>query len=109
MSKKITTGIIIGALAGAIDLIPMLLQGLTWDANLSAWFLWIVTGFMISTSNLKINAALKGALLALLCFLPSSFIIGWKKPLSLIPILIMTIVLGSLAGHLYHKLIRDEG
>jgi len=107
MGKKITTGLLIGAIAGGIDLVPMLLQKLTWDANLSAFFLWVVTGFMVATSNLKINAALKGAVMALLCLLPGSFIIGWKEPLSLIPILIMTIVLGSLVGFIFHKLIRD--
>jgi hypothetical protein len=34
--NKIVVGIIFGTVAGIIDVIPMLIQKLTWDANLSA-------------------------------------------------------------------------
>jgi hypothetical protein len=36
-------------IAGVIDVIPMVVQNLTWDANLSAFAHWVVTGFLIST------------------------------------------------------------
>ncbi len=104
MKNKILIGVGLGAIAGAIDVIPMLLQHLTWDANLSAFFLWVVSGFMLSTSNLTIHPVLKGIVIPFICLLPSTFIIGWNNPFSLLPIGIMTLVLGALLGYAYNKI-----
>lgn len=106
--KKITLGIGFGILAGIIDLIPMLVQKLSWDANLSAFSLWVVSGFLIATSNLKIKGALKGILISFLVLIPSAFIIGWKEPISLLPIAVMTLILGAALGHLISKLGNDH-
>ena len=104
MKNNIVIGLLLGAVAGELDVIPMALQGLTWDANLSAFFLWIVSGFMLATSNLKLHPVLKGIAIPFLCLLPSVFIIGWSDPLSLLPIAGMTLVLGALLGFAYGKL-----
>ena len=103
MKKKIAVGLLLGVVAGALDVIPMLLQGLTWDANLSAFFLWVISGFMLSTSNLAIHPVLKGIIIPFICLLPSTFIIGWNDPFSLFPIAIMTLILGALLGYAYNK------
>lgn len=107
MKKRILFGLLLGVIAGIIDVIPMILQNLTWDANLSAFFLWIVVGFMIATSNLKFYGFLKGIVIALLCLLPNLFIIGRNDPISLLPIFVMTIILGALLGFTYSKLIKE--
>ncbi len=107
MKRKIVTGLLIGIIAGVIDVIPMIIQKLTWDANLSAFTLWVVVGFFLSTSSLKMNNILKGLVISFLILLPSLFIIGWKEPLSLLPIFVMTLILGSLSGFIYHKIIKD--
>ena len=96
--KKIKIGILFGIVAGIIDVIPMIIQGLTWDANLSAFFMWIIVGFLIATSNVKTNAILKGILISFLVLIPVAILIAWAEPLSLIPIFIMTLILGSLLG-----------
>ena len=103
MDKKIQTGILFGAIAGIIDSIPMALQGLSLDAILSAFSLWVVSGFLISTSALKIHWAAKGLLDSFLVLLPAAILIGWKEPVSLVPIAIMTLVLGSLLGYAIEK------
>ena len=103
MKNNIFVGLLLGAAAGVLDVIPMLLQGLTWDANLSAFFLWVVSGFMLATSNLKLHPILKGIVIPFICLLPSTFIIGWKEPFSLLPIGIMTLILGALLGFTYNK------
>lgn len=36
-AKKMKIGIVVGIVAGIVDVIPMVLQNLTWDANLSAF------------------------------------------------------------------------
>jgi drug/metabolite transporter (DMT)-like permease len=107
VKKRITIGLLIGIVAGVIDVIPMLIQKLTWDANLSAFSFWVVSGFMIATSSLKLNPLLKGILIAFLCLLPTLFIIGWQEPISLLPILVMTVILGALVGFILNKIVRD--
>jgi hypothetical protein len=101
--KKRTLGVMCGLMAGIIDLIPMLIQKLSWDANFSAFSLWIVSGFLIGTTNLKIKGAFKGTLISFLVLLPSAILIGAKEPLSLIPIVIMTLILGSIVGFAIEK------
>lgn len=105
MKKRIITGLIIGLIAGILDVVPMIIQKLTWDANLSALTLWIVVGFMLATSDLCLPAVLKGLVIAYLCLSPSLFIIGWNNPASLIPVFIMTTILGTLVGLVYKKMI----
>lgn len=106
MKKNILTGVLLGIGAGVIDLIPMVIQGLTWDANLSAFLLWVVSGFILATSNLQLTPVLKGIVISFLCLLPSLPIIGWEDPISLLPILIMTLILGSALGFTYSKLVK---
>jgi hypothetical protein len=101
--KKIKIGILLGIVAGIIDVIPMIMQKLTWDANISAFSMWIVVGFLISTIDLKINSILKGILIAFLVLLPSAILIGWSEPFALIPIVIMTTILGGLLGFSIHR------
>jgi len=102
--KKILTGITLGVVAGIIDLIPMVIQKLTWDANISAFTMWVIVGFLISITELKINSIIKGILIAFLILLPTAILIGWKEPVSLIPITIMTVILGGLLGYSIKKL-----
>ncbi len=106
MKNNIVLGVSLGVVMGILDVIPMLMQGLTWDANLSAFFLWAVSGFMLATSNLKLKPVIKGILIAFLCLLPSVFIIGWYDPISLLPIGVMTLILGALLGFSYEKLVK---
>ena len=108
MKNNIVIGLLLGVAAGLMDVIPMLLQGLTWDANLSAFLLWVVSGFMLATSNLRLPPVLKGIAIPFICLLPSVFIIGWSEPFSLIPIAAMTLLLGALLGFAYGKLSKQE-
>jgi len=97
--KKIKLGIVFGTLAGIVDVIPMVIQKLTWEANLSAFFFWIISGFFIASTSLKIKGVVKGLIISFLVLLPSAILIGWKEPISLIPIFIMTLILGSALGY----------
>ena len=120
---KSIIGLLLGFAAGIIDLIPMLIQKLPWSANLSALSMWLIIGFFIShtdfkitkslkrfffgvfidTSSNKLNPAIKGATIALLNLIPCAFIIGWSDPESLIPIIFMTTILGSILGYAIEK------
>ncbi len=106
--RKIRIGIILGVIAGIIDVIPMIIQKLTWDANLSAFSMWIAVGFLISTIDLKINSIFKGILIAFIVLIPTAILIGWKEPISLIPISIMTTILGGLLGFTINKMLAVQ-
>jgi len=102
-SYKILIGLAVGVIAGVIDVIPMILQHLTWDANLSAFAHWIIIGFVIATSTLPLKGAFKGLVIALVLFIPVGILVGWKEPVSLIPMLVMSVILGSVAGYVIEK------
>jgi len=97
--KKIIIGLVIGFFAGFIDVIPMFLQAMKWEAIIAAFIMWIIIGFFIATSDLKMKSIPKGIIISLLIFLPSSIIIGWAQPLDLIPIYILVVLLGGGAGY----------
>jgi len=105
--KTIIIGIILGIAAGIIDVIPMIIKKLTWDANISAFLMWVIVGFLIATTNLNMNPILKGILIAFLVLTPCAVLIGWKEPKSLIPIFVMTLILGGLLGLLIPRLINN--
>jgi len=101
--KKIQLGILLGITAGIIDVIPMIIQKFTWDANISALTFWVVAGFFIATTKISLKGFLKGIVVSMLLLIPLSFIIGWKEPTSLIPIVIMNLILGSSLGFLIDR------
>jgi len=104
--KRVLKGILLGAAAGIIDMIPMIFQDLTWDANLSAFSMWVVIGFILSVSHINLPGAIKGILISFLVLLPSAILIGWNEPISLLPISGMTLVLGGLLGFAVDKTTR---
>ncbi|MFA5357748.1 MAG: hypothetical protein WC308_02390 [archaeon] len=106
--KKIYLGTVLGIVAGIIDVILMLVLGAPWDANLSAFSLWVVSGFLIGTSNLELkdfraSNGLKGVLISFLVLLPAAILIGSKEPFSLLPIFGTTLILGFLLGFIIEK------
>jgi len=108
MKRKILIGIATGTFAGIIDVIPMVIQNLTWDANLSAFSMWILIGFFVSVAEIGVRGVLKGLIISYLLIIPVSFIIGWKEPFSLVPILVMTTILGGLVGYLVNRIVKSE-
>ena len=108
MARKILIGLGVGVCAGVLDVIPMVLQQLSWDANLSAFCMWVVIGFMIATSALRLPGAVKGLLLSFITILPCAVLIGWKEPFTLLPVAGMTAVLGALSGLVIGALTREK-
>ena len=100
---KVMLGILVGVVAGIIDVIPMIMQHLTWDANLSAFTHWVIIGLVIATSTLPLKGAFKGLVIALVLFIPVGILVGWKEPVSLIPMIVMSFILGSVAGYVIEK------
>lgn len=102
--KRILIGIIVGIVSGIIDVIPMIKMKLTWDANLSAFSMWVIIGVLISVTNINLPGVIKGVLISFMVLCPSAILIGWIEPASLIPILVMTTILGGLSGFVISKI-----
>ena len=109
MKRNILIGLSLGAIAGILDVIPMIIQNLTWDANISAFLMWVVIGFILSITYLKMNSILKGILMAFLVLLPAAILIGWEEPITLVPIIIMTTILGGALGYSIDRLEKSGG
>jgi len=103
MLKKYS-GIIIGVVAGILDVIPMLIQKLPAEANLSAFVMWVVIGFVVSKINIGIKGAPKGIIMAIILIQPTAILIAAKEPQSLLPIGIATLLLGGFVGYAVEKL-----
>ena len=101
--NKYLKGILLGGLAGVFDVIPMILQGLSRDANLSAFSMWIIIGFIISAVDLKMKGIFKGMLISILVLFPSAILIGWKEPQTLLVVIPITLILGSGLGFFIQK------
>ena len=104
IKKKYQFGLLLGSIAVIIDVIPMVIQKLTWDANISAFSMWVVIGFLISISKLNVKPIFQGIIISFSVLLPSAILIGWKEPMSLLPIFIMTLIISSLLGHSIYTL-----
>lgn len=96
--KKLLVSITIGIFAGIIDVIPMIIQGLDWYSNISAFVFWVVMGIIISHSVLPIKNWIKGLTIGLISAVPVMILVFSDDPKSVIPMFIMSIILGSLVG-----------
>lgn len=101
--KKTSVGILAGIIAGIIDVIPMIIMDLSWDANISAFLFWIVVGFIISIASINLKGWKKGLLITFLLELPIFVLVAWEDIASLYAMLPFTIIMGSLLGYSIDK------
>jgi riboflavin transporter FmnP len=88
----------IGAAAGIIDIIPMIIQKLDKFSNWSAFVHWLVLGVVISYIQLPMSPWLKGLVVAEISALPIIILMLKNDPKSIIPILVMSAILGIAVG-----------
>ena len=97
--NKTKVGIFVGIIFGIVDIIPMILMNMTWDTLVSAFSMCVIGGFVISTSNLKLNNTLKGTLIFFLMGIPIMILVVAGSPQELIPMLVTNLIIGSLMGY----------
>lgn len=105
--KKIYTGLLVGAIAGVLDVTPMIIMGLTWDANISAFVACIIGGFLIATSALKLPSVLKGLLIFFLLALPVMILVAFGNIYELIPMVVTNLIIGAFMGFMIGKFGRQ--
>jgi len=103
--KNIIYTIIIGCVAGLIDISPMLKMKLDKYAILSAFSFYFIMPFIIFNIKLLENIWwLKGGLITLVLSIPTIILISKEDKKSIVPVVSMTIILGSLIGIAGHYL-----
>ena len=99
--NNIFIALIIGVVAGIIDVIPMLIQKLNKFANLAAFSHWVVLGLIIPFVSWDIDPWLKGLIIGELAIIPTIFMVFPNDKKAIIPIIAMSAILGigvALAG-----------
>ncbi len=95
---RLLVSLLIGVVAGIIDVIPMVIQKMDKYANWSAFVHWVVLGIFISYIQMPMAPWLKGLLVAELAALPIVIVVSKEDKKAWIPILIMSAILGALVG-----------
>ena len=93
--NDILTALVIGVIAGIIDVIPMLIQKLNKYANLSAFVHWVVLGLIIPFVHWNVDPWLKGLFIGVLSAIPVIILVSEKDKKSIIPVLMMSALLGT--------------
>lgn len=96
--SKLLISLIIGVIAGIIDVIPMIIQKIDKYANISAFIHWVILGILISYIKIPFAPWLKGLIIAELSALPIVILAAKEDIKNIIPILIMSAILGIFVG-----------
>ena len=96
--SKLIISIIIGIIAGIVDVIPMIIQKINKHACLSAFVHWVAMGIIISYIQMPLSPWLKGLVVAEVSAIPVVIIIAKEDKKPVIPILVMSAILGLLVG-----------
>ena len=92
--NDILIALIIGIIAGIIDVIPMLIMKLNKFANLSAFSHWVVLGLIIPFVSWNIDPWLKGLIIGELAIIPTIFMVFTNDKKAIIPMIAMSALLG---------------
>lgn len=96
--KKVLVALLIGLIAGIIDVVPMILQKIDRASCVSAFVQWIVLGLIIPYVNWDMQPWIKGLVIAELAALPIMILVFAQEPKSVIPMIIFSAILGALVG-----------
>ena len=103
LKKKTVVSFLIGALAGLIDIIPGVIEGVDFRITMAGYTFWMVIGFIVAHVSLPMKDWLKGLVIAVLLSIPGIMLISVVDPRSVLPMIIITVLLGPIVGHLTGK------
>ena len=96
--NEIIIALIIGMVAGIIDVIPMIIQRMDRYSNLSAFAHWVVLGLIIPFVSWNMAGWLKGLVLSEIFAVPVLLMVMPKDKKAVIPIILMSAILGVIVG-----------
>ncbi len=96
--NSILIAMIIGLVAGLIDVTPMIIMKLEKVANISAFVHYFVLGLIIPFVSWDIAPWIKGVIISFLSAIPVMIIVYPKNKKAIIPMIIFAIILGAGIG-----------
>lgn len=102
--KRTIIAVFFSILAAFINIFPLVMQKQNFYVILSAFIAWIVSGFFISNTPLKIKGTIKGIVISVLVFAPNLVFVSEYGLISFIWDAAMVVILGGLIGMLAEKL-----
>lgn len=103
--KQFIIGALTGVIAAVINVAFLFMApGLKISVFIATAITWIVTGIMISLCSLKINAILKGMLIAILISASSLVYVVTSSPSGAVWNILSTLVWGAIMGVVIDKL-----
>ena len=103
--KTVFLSLLLGCIAGIIDITPMIIQKLDKFSIVSAFMQWVILGFIITYIKIPgVDGRLKGLITAVILSLPIIILVAKSDPKSVIIILGMSAILGSLVGFFSTKI-----
>jgi len=92
--NNILIALIIGVIAGIIDVIPMIIQKLDRFSNLSAFSHWVILGLIIPFVDWNIEPWIKGLIIGELSGIPIMILVFKEDKKAIIPMIIFSAILG---------------
>jgi len=97
--KTFLLTLLIGVVVGTIDILPMIRMRLDKYSIMSAFVFYLIVPFIVYNTNLfRMPWWLKGGVVTLLMALPVIIIVAKDGMKATVPILVMSVVLGTLIG-----------
>jgi hypothetical protein len=91
--------IIIGLVAGIIDIIPMIIQKINSRDIVSAFIHYLALGVIIPYVSWDICQWMKGSIIALLTSIPIMIIVYLRDKKAIVPMIVFSILLGAGIGY----------
>ncbi len=103
-------GLILGAIAGGLNAIIMLMNQVKPDVVISVSVLWVVIGYFIASTKLSIKGALKGLIISIVLFIPLSVPIYWHYSNTdiIVPVFVSNIVVGPIIAVIIKKIKKER-
>lgn len=98
------TVIVVGLLAGLLDLVPLVLVNAPLFNMLSVMTFWLVTVFVMSQMTVLKNSSLNGLIVSLMLMLPLSLAVAATNPKDFVPMVSMALILGPVCGYCVEKM-----
>ncbi len=96
--NNILIALIIGLIAGLIDIIPMIIKKLEKRDTISAFVHYFALGLIIPFVSWEITPWIKGSIIALLTAMPIMIIVYPKDKKAILPMIIFSLILGAGIG-----------
>ncbi|KAF0133291.1 MAG: hypothetical protein FD145_1371 [Candidatus Saganbacteria bacterium] len=101
--SKIKTGLFGGVVVGILNLIPLSFIKVPWDAYAVAFLTSVIAGFLIATSNLKLNSVLKGILILFIIASPMMVVLAVNNFKNALHMVFSNFISGALLGFVIDK------